>query len=169
MDIVAVGINFANKLFALHDLEQSGKTLLIKPRVACSLLLEPVTQTPLRLSGTKACTGARHAAQGEAIYPLRTNRQSGCPEVRGIVSLGRQTNRVVGLITDPGIALTTAKLDVNRVGAAQELPDQVALRYLLTKSPNERCVDDSTPFFGNLSSVLNRDTPFPMAVGLKKK
>lgn len=64
MDIVAVGIDFANKLFALHDLEQSGKALLIKPRVACSLLLEAVTQTPLRLSGTKACTGARHAARG---------------------------------------------------------------------------------------------------------
>lgn len=169
MDIVAVGINFANKLFALHDLEQSGKTLLIKPRVACSLLLEPVTQTPLRLSGTKACTGARHAAQGEAIYPLRTNRQSGCPEVRGIVSLGRQTNRVVGLITDPGIALTTAKLDVNRVGAAQELPDQVALRYLLTTMPHEKAVDDSSTIFWKLSSVLNMDIPLPIAVGLMNK
>ena len=42
MDIVTVGIDLAKNVFALHGIDQSGKAVFIKPKVARSQLLEMI-------------------------------------------------------------------------------------------------------------------------------
>lgn len=33
MNMVAVGVDFAKNIFALHGVDQNGRTVLVKPRV----------------------------------------------------------------------------------------------------------------------------------------
>jgi transposase len=63
MSIVTIGIDLAKNIFALHGVDQSGKAVLIKPRVARSQLLELVASLPPCLIGMEACTGAHHWAR----------------------------------------------------------------------------------------------------------
>lgn len=42
MNIVTVGIDLAKNVFALHGADQSGKAVIIKPRVVRSQLLEMI-------------------------------------------------------------------------------------------------------------------------------
>ena len=46
MNIVTVGIDLAKNVFALHGVDQSGRAVLIKPRIVRSQLLEMVAQLP---------------------------------------------------------------------------------------------------------------------------
>ena len=68
MVIVTLGIDLAKNIFALHGVDQSGKVVLVKPKVARSLLLELVAQLPPCLIGMEACTGAHHWARQFVRY-----------------------------------------------------------------------------------------------------
>lgn len=63
MDIVTLGIDLAKNIFALHGVDQTGKAVLVKPRVRRDQLLEIVASLPPCLIGMEACTGAHHWAR----------------------------------------------------------------------------------------------------------
>ena len=63
MSIVTVGIDLAKNIFALHGVDQSGKVVLLKPKVARGQLLELISSLPPCLIGMEACTGAHHWAR----------------------------------------------------------------------------------------------------------
>jgi len=63
MSIVTVGIDLAKNIFALHGVDQSGRAVLIKPKVARGQLLEMIAGLPPCLIGMEACTGAHHWAR----------------------------------------------------------------------------------------------------------
>jgi len=63
MNIVTVGIDLAKNIFALHGVDQRGKAVLVKPKVARGQLLELIASLPPCLIGMEACTGAHHWAR----------------------------------------------------------------------------------------------------------
>ncbi len=63
MDIVAVGIDLAKNVFAVHGVDDNGKSVLVKPRVARDKLSELVAGLPPCLIGMEACSGAHHWAR----------------------------------------------------------------------------------------------------------
>lgn len=46
MNIITVGIDLAKHIFAVHGVDQHGKAVLVKPRVARDQLLALVAQLP---------------------------------------------------------------------------------------------------------------------------
>ncbi len=63
MSIVTVGIDLAKNIFALHGVDQSGRAVLVKPKVARGQLLEMIASLPPCLIGMEACTGAHYWAR----------------------------------------------------------------------------------------------------------
>jgi len=63
MPIVTVGIDLAKNVFAVHGVDEAGKAVLIKPRVARDQLVTLITQLPPCLIGMEACSGAHHWAR----------------------------------------------------------------------------------------------------------
>lgn len=63
MGIVTLGIDLAKNVFALHGVDQTGKPVLVKPKVVRAKLVETVAQLPPCLIGMEACTGAHHWAR----------------------------------------------------------------------------------------------------------
>jgi transposase len=63
MDIVTLGIDLAKNIFALHGVDQSGRAVLVKPKVRREQLLELVAALPPCTIGMEACTGAHHWAR----------------------------------------------------------------------------------------------------------
>jgi transposase len=60
MSIVVGGIDLAKNVFAVHGVDDSGKPVLVKPRVARDKLIELVATLPPCLIGMEACTGAHY-------------------------------------------------------------------------------------------------------------
>ena len=52
MAIVTVGIDLAKNFFAVHGVDESGKTILIRPSVKRAALLELVAKLPPCLIGS---------------------------------------------------------------------------------------------------------------------
>src|SRR4051794_20959095 len=63
MTIVAVGVDLAKNLFAVHGVGESGKPELIRPKVARAKLLELIGGLQPCLIGLEACGGAHHWAR----------------------------------------------------------------------------------------------------------
>lgn len=63
MNIITVGIDLAKNIFAVHGVDENGKAVLIKPRVARDQLAALIAQLPPCLIGMEACTGAHHWAR----------------------------------------------------------------------------------------------------------
>ncbi len=63
MSIVAVGIDLAKNVFAVHGVGASGKPELVKPDVKRSKLLELIANLPPCLIGMEACSGAHYWAR----------------------------------------------------------------------------------------------------------
>ena len=63
MNIVTLGIDLAKNIFALHGVDQTGRAVLMKPRVARDQLLSLVASVPPCLIGMEACSGAHHWAR----------------------------------------------------------------------------------------------------------
>ncbi len=63
MNIITVGIDLAKHIFAIHGINETGKAVLIKPRVPRDQLLALIAQLPPCLIGMEACTGAHHWAR----------------------------------------------------------------------------------------------------------
>ena len=58
MTITTVGIALAKNVFAVHGVDQNGKTVLIKPKVSRSALPELIAGLPTCVIGMEACSGA---------------------------------------------------------------------------------------------------------------
>jgi transposase len=63
MGIITVGIDLAKNVFAVHGVDENGKAVLVKPRVARERLLELIAQLPPCVIGMEACSGAHHWAR----------------------------------------------------------------------------------------------------------
>ena len=63
MNIVTLGIDLAKNIFALHGVDQTGRAVLMKSRVARDQLLSLVASVPPCLIGMEACSGAHHWAR----------------------------------------------------------------------------------------------------------
>lgn len=63
MSIITVGIDLAKNVFAVHGVDDNGKSALVKPKVPRDKLLELVAQLPPCVIGMEACSGAHHWAR----------------------------------------------------------------------------------------------------------
>lgn len=63
MSIITVGIDLAKNVFAVHGVDEAGKAVLVKPKIARDQLSELIAQLPPCLIGMEACTGAHHWAR----------------------------------------------------------------------------------------------------------
>ena len=60
---ITVGIDLAKNVFAVHAVDDNGKLVLVKPKVARKDLAELIAQLPPALIGMEACSGAHHWAR----------------------------------------------------------------------------------------------------------
>ncbi len=63
MAIVTLGIDLAKNIFALHGVDQTGRAVLVKPKVRREELLPLIANLPPCVIGMEACTGAHHWAR----------------------------------------------------------------------------------------------------------
>jgi transposase len=63
MSIITVGIDLAKNVFAVHGVDDNGKPVLVKPKVARDKLAELIAQLPPCVIGMEACSGAHHWAR----------------------------------------------------------------------------------------------------------
>ncbi len=63
MAIIAIGIDLAKNVFAVHGVDETGKAVLIKPSVRRDALLELIAKQPPCVIGMEACSGAHHWAR----------------------------------------------------------------------------------------------------------
>lgn len=63
MSIITVGIDLAKNVFAVHGVDDSGKAVLVKPKVSREHLLPLIVQLPPCVIGMEACSGAHHWAR----------------------------------------------------------------------------------------------------------
>ena len=63
MSIATVGIDLAKNVFAVHGVDDNGKPVLVKPKVARDKLAELIAQLPPCVIGMEACSGAHHWAR----------------------------------------------------------------------------------------------------------
>jgi len=63
MSTITVGNDLAKNVFAVHGVDDDGKAVLVKPKVARDTLLELVANLPPCLIGMEACSGAHHWAR----------------------------------------------------------------------------------------------------------
>ena len=63
MSIVTIGIDLAKNVFAVHGVDDNGKPVLVKPKVARDRLAELIAQLPPCVIGMEACSGAHHWAR----------------------------------------------------------------------------------------------------------
>jgi transposase len=57
MTITTVGIDLAKNVFAVHGVDQNGRTVLVKPKVSRAALPELIASLPPVLSGWKHAPG----------------------------------------------------------------------------------------------------------------
>lgn len=58
MTITTIGINLAKNVFAVHGVDQNGKTVLLKSRVTRAALPALIAGLPPCVIGLEACSGA---------------------------------------------------------------------------------------------------------------
>ena len=63
MSIITVGIDLAKNVFAVHGVDDNGKSVLVKPKVTREELLPLIAQLPPCTIGMEACSGAHHWAR----------------------------------------------------------------------------------------------------------
>ena len=61
--IVTIGIDLAKNVFAVHGVNETGKSALVRPSVPRAKLLELIAALPPCLIGVEACSGAHHWAR----------------------------------------------------------------------------------------------------------
>ena len=61
--VCVLGIDLAKNVFALHGVNASGKSILVRPCVRRDQLLEILAQLPACTIGMEACSGAHHLAR----------------------------------------------------------------------------------------------------------
>ncbi len=68
MTIIAIGIDLAKNVFAVHGVNEGGKAVLVRPTVKRDALLEMVAKLPPCLIGMEACSGAHYWAREFAKF-----------------------------------------------------------------------------------------------------
>ena len=63
MTIIAIGIDLAKNVFAVHGVNEGGKAVLVRPTVKRDALLEVLVKLPSCLIGLEACSGAHQWAR----------------------------------------------------------------------------------------------------------
>lgn len=63
MSIITIGIDLAKNVFAVHGVDDNGKPVLVRPKVARAELLALIAQISPCLIGMEACSGAHHWAR----------------------------------------------------------------------------------------------------------
>ncbi|MBA4107969.1 MAG: IS110 family transposase [Leptothrix sp. (in: Bacteria)] len=63
MSIIAIGLDLAKNVFAVHGIDEAGKAALIKPAVKREALMQLIAKLPPCLIGMEACSGAHHWAR----------------------------------------------------------------------------------------------------------
>lgn len=63
MAIVAVGVDLAKNVFAVHGIDETGKVALLKPKVKRADLMALLKSLPPCLIGMEACSGGHHWAR----------------------------------------------------------------------------------------------------------
>jgi transposase len=63
MTIIAIGIDLAKNVFAVHGVDEAGKAVLVRPSVRRDALLDLVAKLPACVIGMEACSGAHHWAR----------------------------------------------------------------------------------------------------------
>ena len=63
MSIMTVGIDLAKNVFAVHGVDENGKAVLVKPKVARDHLSALIAQLSPSLIGMEACSGAHYWAR----------------------------------------------------------------------------------------------------------
>ena len=63
MTITTVGIDLAKNVFAVHSVDQNGRTVLVKPKVSRAALPELIASLPPCVIGMEACSGAHYWAR----------------------------------------------------------------------------------------------------------
>ena len=63
MSIITVGLDLAKNVFAVHGVDDHGKAVLVKPKVAREHLAVLIAQLPPCRIGMEACSGAHHWAR----------------------------------------------------------------------------------------------------------
>lgn len=63
MDIIAIGIDLAKNVFAVHGVNAAGQAVLVRPAVQRDRLHELIASLPPCLIGMEACSGAHHWAR----------------------------------------------------------------------------------------------------------
>ena len=63
MSIITVGIDLAKNVFAVHGVDDNGKAVWVKPKVAREHLLPLIAQLPCCVIGMEARSGAHHWAR----------------------------------------------------------------------------------------------------------
>ncbi|MDE1999408.1 MAG: IS110 family transposase [Burkholderiales bacterium] len=63
MAIIAIGVDLAKNVFAVHGVDETGKAVLIKPSVRRDALLELIAKQLPCVIGMEACSGAHHWAR----------------------------------------------------------------------------------------------------------
>ncbi len=61
--IVTIGIDLAKNVFAVHGVDATGKSALVRPSVPRGKLFELIAALPPCLIGVEACSGAHHWAR----------------------------------------------------------------------------------------------------------
>jgi transposase len=67
MRIITVGIDLAKNVFAVHGVDETGRAVLVKPKVPRDQLAELIAQLPPCLIGMEACSGVRHWARHQLV------------------------------------------------------------------------------------------------------
>ncbi len=60
MAIITIGIDLSKNVFAVHDVDETGKTVPVRPIFKRAALLELIAKLPPRLIGMEACSNAPH-------------------------------------------------------------------------------------------------------------
>ena len=63
MSIVTVGIDLAKNVFAIHGVNETGKAIMVKPKVSRDQLVVLIAQLPPCLIGMEACAEAHHVGR----------------------------------------------------------------------------------------------------------
>jgi transposase len=63
MSIIAVGIDLAKNVFAMHGVSETGKPEIVQPKVPRAKLLQAMVNVPPCLIGMEACSGAHYWAR----------------------------------------------------------------------------------------------------------
>ena len=128
MTIIAIGIDLAKNVFAVHGVDETGKAALVRPSVKRDALLELIAKQRPCVIGMEACSGAHYWARQFQAYghevriiaakfvaPYRLSGRKGKNDAAAI-------NRIRGLLSEFGIVLPQ-KAQVVRREAGLHLED----------------------------------------------